>query len=274
MKQNEKAKKSFILYNDFAEMFALLSLEDRGRLITAIFNYVNAEEEGEPLAAAARMAFQFIKNTLDRDRAAYEAKCEKNAANGSKGGRPRKNNTVESTEQIGDNFFSEKTERFFSKPKKADNDSGTENEIEIENDIDIDSGTDSGTDNEWKGSANLSEAVSDCAPRVCEVLNIVSIPEGVPERYISERLDRIKSFADKRGRRADEVIKEWWEKENAATKRRYGVETPKRWTPPAPPTASQPEATFSTFDVDDFFAASLQRTQRMFEEKQREREKV
>ena len=41
-----------------------------------------------------------------------------------------------------------KTERFFWKPKKADNDndSGTDNEIENENDID--SGTDSGTDNE------------------------------------------------------------------------------------------------------------------------------
>ena len=39
MKHGEK--KSFILYCYFGELFGLLSLEDRGRLITAIFNYEN-----------------------------------------------------------------------------------------------------------------------------------------------------------------------------------------------------------------------------------------
>ena len=39
MKRGEK--KSVILYCDFGELFGLLSLEDKGRLITAIFNYEN-----------------------------------------------------------------------------------------------------------------------------------------------------------------------------------------------------------------------------------------
>lgn len=88
MKQTDK--KSFILYGDFAELFGLLSFEDRGRLITAIFNHESAGEAGVELPDAAKMAFVCIKNTLDRDRAAYEEKCEKNAENGRKGGRPRK----------------------------------------------------------------------------------------------------------------------------------------------------------------------------------------
>ena len=39
MKHGEK--KIVILYCYFGELFGLLSLEDRGRLITAIFNYEN-----------------------------------------------------------------------------------------------------------------------------------------------------------------------------------------------------------------------------------------
>ena len=57
--------------------------------------------------------------------------------------------------------ITEKSERLFPKPQKADNDndSGTDNEIdnEIDNENDIDSGTDSGTDNGHR-SASLSEA--------------------------------------------------------------------------------------------------------------------
>ena len=173
-------KKSFILYGDFSELFGLLSLEDRGRLITAIFNYENAGEEDGTLPDAAKMAFICIKNTLDRDREAYEEKCRKNAENGQKGGRPRKNEKKENTEVDHGEFFSEKTERFFEKPKKADSDndsgtdSGTDNDIDTDTDTDIgsgtdsgaDSGTDSGTDNYTFGSARrLSEEGSAAAPR-------------------------------------------------------------------------------------------------------------
>ena len=262
MKQTEK--KSFIMYNDYIEMFSLLNMEERGRLITAIFNYVIAGSEESPLSAASRVAFVFIKNTLDRDRAAYELKCEKNAANGAKGGRPKKNQNSESTEHIGDNFLSEKTERLFSKPKKADNDNdsgtGIDNEIEIDIDIDsgTDSGTESGTDNDVMGSATLSEDVSDDAPRQRKVLKEINVL-GVPELYISERKDRIERYAAKHGRELSEVVLDWWQKENAATKRRYGVETPKR---SAATGSSSDQPPPESFDVDDFFAAALEKSRR------------
>jgi hypothetical protein len=175
-KMKHDNKKSFVLYGDFGELFGLLSLEDRGRLITAIFNYENAGEAGVELPDAAKMAFVCIKNTLDRDRAAYKERCEKNAENGKLGGRPRKSAKKENTETENGEFFIEKTERFLPEPQKADNDndSGTDNGTDSENDTDIDSGagsgTDSGTDNynfcsAYGSALHLSEAVSDDAPR-------------------------------------------------------------------------------------------------------------
>jgi len=265
MKQREK--KSFILYGDFSELFGLLSLEERGRLITAIFNYENAGAEDDGLSDAAKMAFICIKNTLDRDRAAYEDKCEKNAENGRKGGRPRKKAQKENTEADGREFFSEKTERLFSKPKKADsdNDSGTDSGTDSENDFDIDSGADSGTDSGTDnynycsayGSAfHLSEAVSDDAPRERDRYKKELISEGIPERYIAEREARADSYALKHGKNIESVLREWWAKENLGTKKRYGYEPPK--PEPLPPGYFSE----SSFDVDEFFAAALERSRR------------
>ena len=254
MKHGEK--KSFILYGDFFKLFGLLSLEDRGRLITAIFNYENAGAEDDSLPDVAKMAFVCIKNTLDRDRAAYEEKCEKNAENGKKGGRPRKTDKKESTDEGGE-FFSEKTERFFQKPKKADNDSdngsGSENEIDTDTDSGADSGTDSGTDNESVGSApRLSEEGSACAPRQKDGYKKELISEGIPELYINEREARADSFAVKHGKNIGSVLREWWAKENMGTKKRYGYEPPRR--------AAEPLVVESSFGVDDFFAAALARS--------------
>ena len=75
----EKKQKSFVLYNDYMEYFALLSLEERGALITAILQYVNAGEHNVTLSGAANMAYHCIRQALDRDRAAYERRCEMNA---------------------------------------------------------------------------------------------------------------------------------------------------------------------------------------------------
>ena len=102
------------------------------------------------------------------------------------------------------------------------------------------------------GSAYLSEDVSDGAPRQKEVLREEINIIGIPDLYISERKDRAKRYAEKHDRVLAEVLLDWWQKENAATKRRYGVETPKR-SSAAPPDSPPPES----FDVDDFFAAAL-----------------
>lgn len=95
-------KASFLMYLDYKEHLNLLSDEQVGQLIRAIYHY---EETGEipQLEGMIKMAFSFIKAQLDRDREKYQAKCEKNRENAKKGGRPKKQKDISK---------SEKTERF------------------------------------------------------------------------------------------------------------------------------------------------------------------
>lgn len=60
-------RNSFLLYCNYAQYFNLLSMEDRGRLISAIFAYQIDGAESEDLPPAAEMAFLFIRTQLDRD---------------------------------------------------------------------------------------------------------------------------------------------------------------------------------------------------------------
>ena len=121
-------KQSFILYHNFANQFALLSMEERGQLITALFEYSQTQRIQTSLSPLANMAFSCMKDTIDRDRDAYAERCRQNRENGKKGGRPRKSS------------FLPKTEGFFEKAKKPDKDNDNENDNE--NDNGIDNGTD------------------------------------------------------------------------------------------------------------------------------------
>lgn len=82
-------KRSFKLYNDYINHVGLLSDEDAGRLFKAILAYANGQEV-EALGGVAEMAFSFISAQMDRDKQAYDNRCEANRANGKKGGRPSK----------------------------------------------------------------------------------------------------------------------------------------------------------------------------------------
>ena len=59
-----------------------------------------------------RFIWPTIQAQIERDIMAYEKRCEKNRANGAKGGRPKKQTISEETQ---------KTERFSEEPKKANN---------------------------------------------------------------------------------------------------------------------------------------------------------
>ena len=83
-------KKSFILYFDYRQHLELLSDAEKGSLLMALFDY---SESGElpGFDGTLRMAFSFISAQMDRDAVKYEAICERNRANGTKGGRPSEN---------------------------------------------------------------------------------------------------------------------------------------------------------------------------------------
>ena len=83
-------KKSFILYGSYYEQIMLLSIEERGQLLSAIYEYQMNGEVSVEMNPIVAMAFSFVRSDMDRDAEKYEEKCAKNRANGRKGGRPRK----------------------------------------------------------------------------------------------------------------------------------------------------------------------------------------
>lgn len=74
----DEKRKSFIFYQDFATYFRRLETdEERAALIMAIFGYVDSGKIPE-FCGAVGMAFEIIRQQLDRDNERYRDKCRKN----------------------------------------------------------------------------------------------------------------------------------------------------------------------------------------------------
>lgn len=123
----EEKKGGVILYYEYEEHFKLLSREEIGDLVIAMLEYSTTGEVTTELSDLANMAFSFIKRQMNRDAEKYQKTCQKNAANGSKGGRPKKESADEESDNSDEsdekpNGFSENPEKpngNFEKPKKA-----------------------------------------------------------------------------------------------------------------------------------------------------------
>jgi uncharacterized phage protein (TIGR02220 family) len=117
-------KNSFVLYTSYQEQIDLLSMEQRGVLLTAVMAY-NTGEELPEMDGMTKMAFSFIKSDLDRDAEKYEKTCQARREAGKQGGRPKTNGKTENQSKAKKaNGFSEKQ----SKAKKPDNEYDNENE--------------------------------------------------------------------------------------------------------------------------------------------------
>ena len=254
----EKAK-SFVLYNNYINQFRLLSMEERGHLITAIFEYADNQTILTELSDLAKMAFSCMKDTLDRDREAYIAKCAKNAENGRKGGKAKKN------------FFSENSERLKNEANQAynDNDNGNGNENKNDNDIYNGNGIGNGNDNDndiAKANAPLDNAPHSSAHATLRETPYLEKREkeeliylkGVPSEYIEEREERAAEFARKMKKSIYSVILEWWESDKRSSKWNIGRGSS---------SSSLPSSHGKSYDLDDFFAASLRRSYDEFDAK-------
>lgn len=123
---------TFILRLDFFPQVKMLTREERGDLLTAIFAY-SAGEELPDMDDVTRMCFGFIKTSLDANAEKYQAKCAKNRENGSRGGRP----SVKANASSENRTLSEKSERlnekangFFENPVEYDTESDLDSESE------------------------------------------------------------------------------------------------------------------------------------------------
>lgn len=94
------------LYMSYLQSLSPFTDEERGRIVMAMLNYA-ATGELPQFEGNERFIWPSLQAQIDRDIETYQAKCARNKANGSKGGRPPKNPTV-----------IPETERFLEKPKK------------------------------------------------------------------------------------------------------------------------------------------------------------
>lgn len=115
------AKDSFILYLEQKQIFQMLTDEEAGQLIKAIFEY---EDTGQVLALekSLQIAFIPIKSALDRNKEKYEKVVERNKKNIEK--RWNKENTKNTTGKIG----------IRKNTKNTDNDNEHEYDNEHDND--------------------------------------------------------------------------------------------------------------------------------------------
>lgn len=123
-------KNSFVMYIDYLPQIELLTMEQRGILITAIMYYSSGRDLPE-MDGITSMAFSFIKSQLDRDNEKYEKTSQARKNAGKMGGRPSSSDP---------NGFSEKQEKakkangFSEKQKEAkkpDNDNVDDNENDL-----------------------------------------------------------------------------------------------------------------------------------------------
>ncbi len=91
-------KRSFVLYYDLEQHVQLLSDEQLGRLLRAVFAYEIRRELPNFNDDLLSLCFSFIKVQLDIDKEKYMERCEKNTENGKKGGRPPKSQNADKTE--------------------------------------------------------------------------------------------------------------------------------------------------------------------------------
>ena len=79
----------FNAYHSILEAMEPLNDAERGRLFTALLVYSKTGAT-EKLSGNERFVFPGLRSQIDRDVENYNKKCQKQAENGKKGGRPRK----------------------------------------------------------------------------------------------------------------------------------------------------------------------------------------
>lgn len=77
--------KYFMCYESYREGVDSLTDEEAGRLFKALFRFNESGEEGG-LTGAERVAFSFIRQQMQRDRAEYQSKCDRMRENGRRKG--------------------------------------------------------------------------------------------------------------------------------------------------------------------------------------------
>ena len=197
-------KDSFVLYMEFEEQFNRLSMEDSGRLIHAIFQYAKTGTLPEGLPPIVDMAFSCMKGAMDRNQKRYETQCERNSANGRKGGRPRK-------EPKKDEIKTEKTQSVLEKPTKSLRERDREREPEREPERDPERECEREPESkETRPPTEKKESVLSVGKQDGKEAEELS---EIPKEYIELRWERAVLFAKKQQVAPEVLIRLWWQED-------------------------------------------------------------
>ena len=108
------------VYADWTKATAKLKDAEKGRLIDAMVVYATTgEDQSDSLSGNEQYLFPMFQASIDRDREAFAEYSNKQRANGSKGGRPKKNPVVSDENPKNPVVFSE-TQKTHIKEKEKE----------------------------------------------------------------------------------------------------------------------------------------------------------
>ncbi len=121
MSDNNSTKKGTIIYNDLLDKCKRMDDAQFGRTMRLILQYAEEQQlpnldDEDPFIATI---FEFVRPSIDSDRAKWEARREVNRKNGKKGGRPKATETETNPQETHENP-SHKNESEIN-PKEPDN---------------------------------------------------------------------------------------------------------------------------------------------------------
>lgn len=119
-------KKSFLLYTEYFEQIEMLSIEQRGILLTAIMAY-QLEKDLPDMDAMTRMCYSFISADMRRNNEKYARIVERRREAGQKGGRIAQANRANQANQANATFAQA------NQANQADNVNVNENDNDNEN---------------------------------------------------------------------------------------------------------------------------------------------
>ncbi len=241
MADNEK--KSFILYKSYYKSVESLTMEERGKLFTAIFEYQIDGKVITPLSPLCSMAFSFIQSQFEIDKNKYLDIVERNRANGSKGGRPKNNTKKPNTHWVlgcknvdvtRDFATSERTQKDKQKNPKADNDNEDEDDNEDDNDNDNDITSPPISPSKEGETTTTTTVCNSARAQDREIIEFEVIKFFSKHHFISNVEDFIayNKARDWKGYGGEDILDDWeryaWKWETEEHHRRGDVD----WTPP------------------------------------------
>ena len=148
-------KTSFLIYKDIFDEVQLLTIEQRGLLFTALFEYAISRNELQTNDLALKIIFSTMRKAIDRDTKNYERKCQVNRDNRNKG-----STNVDDRQQSSTTA----TDKDMDKDMENDMENEPDNESEPDNDFSPNGGASTSTD--YQSIVNLFNSTCLSLPKV------------------------------------------------------------------------------------------------------------